>query len=109
MKRTALYVITAVLLGMTIMIMPLWFSWASQVTFDTEGKNLGNFTEALLRAASTSERWEDAQRDSYQVSHKPTASYEGVEIFAVGLILALAAHFIVKRQAPYSRFPIRPV
>lgn len=109
MKRTALYVITAVLLGIAMMIMPLWFSWASQVTFDTEEKNLEDFTEALLRAASTPERWEDAQRDSYQVSHKPTAAYEGVEIFAVGFILALAARFIIKRRAPYPRFPIRPV
>ena len=107
MKKTVLYVITAVLLGISMMIVPLWFSWASQVTFDTEEKNL-DFTEALLRAASTPERWEDAQRDSDQVSHKSTAAYEGVEIFAVGFILALAARFIIKRRAPYPRFPIRP-
>jgi len=109
MKKTVLYVSTAVLLAVAVMITPLWFSWTSQVTFATETKNLGDFAETLYLAASTPKRWEDVQRDTYQVSYESTASYEGVEIFAIGFILALVARFIVKRRASYPRFPIRPI
>ncbi|MCK4320157.1 hypothetical protein KAW11_00935 [Candidatus Bathyarchaeota archaeon] len=108
MKKTVLYVSTAVLLGIAMMITPLWFSWTSQVTIALEEKP-EDFVELLCYSAQSFRKWEDVQRDSYQVSHKPTAAYEGVEIFAVGFILALAARFIIKRRAPYPRFPIRPV
>lgn len=108
MKRTVLYVFTAVLIGVAVMITPLWFSWASQVTIAPEQKP-ENFVENLCESAQSFRKWEDVQRDSYQVGHEPTASYEGVEIFAVGFLLALAARFIIKRRAPYPRFPIRSI
>lgn len=104
MKKTVLYVSAAVLLGVAMMITPLWFSWTSQATITLEDHE--DFVELLSESALSFRRWEDIQGDFYQVGHEPTASHEGVEIFAVGFILALAARFIVKRRAPYPRFPI---
>lgn len=108
MKKTALYVITAVLLGVAVMVTPLWFSWTSQVLI-APGEKPEDFVGLLCESAQSFRKWEDVQRDSYQVSHEPTASYEGVEIFAVSFFLALAARFVIKRRAPYPRFPIRSI
>ncbi|UCF58708.1 MAG: hypothetical protein JSV15_06555 [Candidatus Bathyarchaeota archaeon] len=107
MKKTVLYVSTAVLLGVAMMITPLWLSWTSQATLALEEKP-EDFVELLCESALSFRRWEDIQGDFHQVNQETTASYEGVEIFAVGFILALAARFIVKRRAPYPQFPIRP-
>jgi hypothetical protein len=108
MKKTVLYVSAAVLLGVAMMIIPLWFSWTSQATTTLEEKPK-DFIGLLSESAQTFGKWEDVQGDFYQVSHETTSSYEGVEIFAIGFILALAVRFIVKRRASYPRFPIRPI
>ena len=108
MKKTMLYVSTAVLLGVAIMIAPLWFSWTSQATLAFDEKP-EDFVELLSESAQTFGKWEDIQGDFYQVSHEPTALYEGAGIFAVGFILALAARFIVKRRASHPRFQIRSI
>jgi hypothetical protein len=108
MKKTVLYVSTAVLLGVAMMITPLWFSWVSQATIAFEEKP-EDFVGLLSESAQTFGKWEDIQGDFYQVSHEPMALYEGVGIFAVGFFLALAVRFIVKRRASYPRFPIRSI
>lgn len=108
MKKTVLYVSTAVLLGVAMMIEPLWFSWSSQAT-TVLGEGHEDFVTLLCESAQSSGKWEDIQRDFYEGSHEAAASYEGVEIFAIGFVLALVARFVVKRRASYSRFPIRPI
>ena len=108
MKKTVLYVSTAVLLGVAMMITPLWFSWSSQATIALE-ETPEDFVALLCESAQSSRKWEDIQRGFYEVSPETTASYEGVEIFAIGFVLALVARFIVKRRVSYSRFPIRQI
>ena len=108
MKKTALYASTAVLLGVIMMIIPLWFSWSSQAT-TVLGEDSEDFVTLLCESAQSSGKWENIQGDFYEVSHETTASYEGVEIFAIGFVLALVARFVIKRRVSHPRFPIHPI
>jgi len=117
MKKTFLYAFAAIVLGVTIMLFPLWTFFK---TYGEEGPILLSSDTApqlpQIKPMWASENWENYTRTrmeqipkfgEYDVLPQPADS--SLQMLAVGFIAAMIVYVIVRRRVPRPtsmyRFP----
>ena len=108
MKKALLYVFTAVLLGVAMMVFPQWIFWISYATSDDAAMGVpreGSFEEVL---SYSPKEWHFSGVPE-KPSYEQTASYKDVEILALCFVLALTVRFLYKRRAPYPPYRMPPL
>jgi hypothetical protein len=100
MKKTFLYVSLAIVLGVTIMLFPLW-------TFFRKYGEEGPITDAGIKPMTASENWPEYTKERTEQTSATGGSNvqaqsadASLQILAVGFIVAMVVYVIVRRRVP---------
>jgi len=102
MKKAFLYVSLAIVLGVSIMLFPLWTFFRSY-NKDGMGSFMNSFLEIRqqMEQASTTGNYDD-----YRARTQPADA--SLQILAIGFIAAMVAYLVVRRRVPRPTYRFWP-